>query len=105
MKNLLVLSALTILLSFQSAWAQDVGVIPEESQEPEPPRVTLKLAGAACEVNAVESVALHLKGVLAVDVESKKDHLIVDYDPIKVTPQQVVDAFARQKGCLAHIIK
>lgn len=123
MKRLLLLLlsttlSLMILSIFQefgrvpgTAWAQ-VGGAPETSpvgvieggSEPEPSRVILKLAGAACEVNAVESIALRLKGVVAVDIETKKGHLVVDYDPNKLTAQQVTDTLMRKKGCFAPIV-
>ena len=77
-----------------------VGVVPEE---PESSRVTLKLAGGTCDINAVESTLLRLQGVVGVDIESKKGHLIVDYTSSKLTPQQMVDALARKKGCQALI--
>lgn len=78
-----------------------VQVYPEE---PEYWQATLKLAGASCDVNAAESAVLHLKGVISVDIEAKKDHLLVGYDPQKVSPEQMVDAIGKKKGCNANIV-
>ncbi len=72
--------------------------------EPDIREVTLKLAGSSCDMNSAESAVLHLKGVVAVDVEYKKDHLLVGYDPDKVTPQQMVDAIGKKRGCNAIVV-
>lgn len=85
---------------YQETRAQ-VQVYPEE---PEYWQATLKLAGASCDVNAAESAVLHLKGVISVDIEAKKDHLLVGYDPQKVSPEQMVDAIGKKKGCNANIV-
>lgn len=80
--------------------AEQAGTTPAEP--PELPRVTLQLV-SNCETNSAESAILHMKGVVGVDIESKKGHMIVDYDPAKVTSQQLLDELARQKGCFAKI--
>lgn len=81
-----------------------VGVAPGGPGEPEPSRVALRLGGG-CEVNEVESTLLRMKGVVGVDVESKRGHMVIDYDPIRVTSQQLTDELARKKGCFAPIVK
>lgn len=90
----------SIGLIYNDSGAQ-VQVIPEE---PEFLDVTLKLAGASCDVNAAESAVLHLRGVVSVDIEAKKDHLLVAYDPAKVSPQLMVEAIGRKRGCNANIV-
>lgn len=72
------------------------------STEPAPSRVTLNLV-SGCEINAVESVVLHMKGISGVDVETQKGSLIVDYESYKVNPQQIIDRLAREKGCFARM--
>lgn len=82
-----------------------VQVIPEEPTFDE---VALKLAGAFCDVNAAESAVLHLKGVIMVDIETRKGYLIVGYDPDKVSPEQMVEAVGKKRGkngaCTATVV-
>ena len=116
MKILIVLAALAGALIFfhgpQFAQAQGqgqgqgqevaespVGVVPEGEPEIPTSDAELKLVGSDCDINEAEASLLRLKGVLAVDVEAKKDHLLVGYDPAKVTPGQMVTAIgARMMG-------
>lgn len=97
------------------SWAQsetvpDQALPPEEevgmaAEEDEVSDVTLMLASATCDdINEIESVILHLGGVVEVDIESRRGHLVVSYLPLNVSPQQMVDALARRMGCLAHIV-
>lgn len=105
---ILILVGLIPLVYIEPSAQAQVIVIPPD--DPDFPEVTLKLAGAGCDVNDAESAVLHLKGVLQVDIEAKKDHLFVAYDPAKVSPQQMVDAIGKKKGkkegggCNANIV-
>ena len=68
------------------------------------PKVTLKLVSTECDdINTIESALLHMEGILSVDIESKKGHLIIGYRSGKVTPEQMVDKIARKNGCLGRV--
>lgn len=66
--------------------------------EPEVWEATLKLGGQSCDVNAAESAVLRLKGVVMVDVESRKGYLIVGYDPTRVSPDMMLGAVGKKRG-------
>lgn len=82
--------------------ASGVGSVTEELNEIQPSRATLQLVTPNCEINDVESIILRVQGVFGVDIESKKGHLIIDYDPILTAPQKMIDTLARRRGCLAR---
>ena len=100
-----------------------VGVIPEGEPEPQTSDAELKLVGSDCDINEAEASLLRTKGILAVDVEAIKDHLVVGYDPTKVNPHQMVTAIgarmagtdligrhmggkkAKARGCFAQIVR
>ena len=79
--------------------------------QPDVQDVTLKLSGQSCEANIVnvESALLHLRGVTMVDIEAKKGHVVVGFDPSKVSIPQIVQTVGNQKGadwfCRAQIVK
>ena len=68
--------------------------------QPDVQDVTLKLSGQACEENIVnvESALLHLRGVTTVDIEARKGHVVVGFDPSKVSIPQILQTVANQKG-------
>ena len=68
--------------------------------QPEIQDVTLKLSGQSCEANIVnvESALLHLRGVTTVDIEARKGHVVVGFDPSKVSIPQILQTVANQKG-------
>jgi len=73
--------------------------------------VTLKLGGQACDKHIVdvESALLHLReGVAMVDIEKRKGHLFVGYDPANVSIDQMLNAVASQSGedwfCQAEVV-
>ena len=68
--------------------------------QPDVQDVTLKLSGQSCEANIVnvESALLHLRGVTMVDIEAKKGHVVVGFDPSKVSIPQILQTVANQKG-------
>lgn len=76
--------------------------------EPEIQEVTLKLGGQSCDVNAAESAVLRLKGVVMVDVESRKGYLIVGYDPTRVSLDMMLGAVGKKRGkdwfCMATVV-
>ena len=79
--------------------------------QPEIQDVTLKLSGQSCEANIVnvESALLRLQGVVMVDIEAKKGHVVVGFDASKVSIPQIVQTVGNQKGadwfCRAQIVK
>lgn len=90
------------LLIFALPVPAQVQVIPDE---PEYREVTLKLGGPSCDVNQAESALLRLKGVVEVDIEigKKKSHIVVAYDPEKVSPEVMLQAVGKKKGCAAAV--
>ena len=68
--------------------------------QPDVQDVTLKLSGQSCEANIVnvESALLHLRGVTTVDIEARKGHVVVGFDPSKVSIPQILQTVANQKG-------
>jgi len=46
----------------------------------------------------VESALLHLRGVTTVDIEARKGHVVVGFDPSKVSIPQILQTVANQKG-------
>ena len=81
-------------------------VRPSEVQE-----VTLRLSGQSCDKHIVdvESALLHLRaGVAMVDIEKRKDHLYVGYDPKNVSINQMLSTVASQRGedwfCQAAVV-
>ena len=138
MKLLIILVALAGVLIFfqtpQAARAQGqgqgqgaaespVGVIPEGDSEPQISDADLALVGSDCDINEAEASLLRTKGIVAVNIEAIKDHLLVGYDPAKVTLQQMVAAIrermagtdavgqhmggkkAMSRSCIARIIR
>ena len=79
--------------------------------QPDVQDVTLKLSGQSCEANIVnvESALLRLQGVVMVDIEAKKGHVVVGFDASKVSIPQIVQTVGNQKGadwfCRAQIVK
>lgn len=49
-------------------------------------------------MNAAESAVLRLKGVVMVDVESRKGYLIVGYDPSRISPNMMLGAVEKKRG-------
>lgn len=93
---ILFFSSIYGLFSYKEAGAQsDVLVIPEE---PDIQEVTLELGGQSCDVNRAESAVLHLRGILMVDIELKPGYLIVGYDRLKVTTDDMVLVVGKQSG-------
>ncbi len=81
-------------------------VRPSEVQD-----VTLRLSGQSCDKHIVdvESALLHLRtGVTLVDIEKRKDHLYVGYDPANVSIDQMLSTVASQRGedwfCQAEVV-
>ncbi len=73
--------------------------------------VTLRLSGQSCDKHIVdvESALLHLRtGVTMVDIEKRKDHLYVGYDPANVSIDQMLSIVASQRGedwfCQAEVV-
>jgi len=68
--------------------------------QPDVQDVTLRLSGQACEANivSVESALLRLQGVVMVDIEAKKGHVVVGFDGSKVSIPQILQTVANQKG-------
>jgi len=68
--------------------------------QPDVQDVTLKLSGQSCEANIVnvESALLHLRGVTTVDIEARKGHVVVGFDPSKVSIPQILQTVANQKA-------
>jgi len=73
--------------------------------------VTLRLGGQACDKHIVdvESALLHLReGVAMVDIEKRKGHLFVGYDPANVSIDQMLSTVASQSGedwfCQAQVV-
>ena len=68
--------------------------------QPDIQDVTLRLSGQSCEANIVnvESALLHLRGVTTVDIEARKGHVVVGFDPSKVSIPQILQTVANQKG-------
>ena len=73
--------------------------------------VTLRLSGQSCDKHIVdvESALLHLRtGVTMVDIEKRKDHLYVGYDPKNVSIDQMLSTVASQSGedwfCQAEVV-
>ena len=79
--------------------------------QPDIQDVTLRLSGQSCEANVVnvESALLRLRGVMMVDIEAKKGHVVVGFDASKVSIPQIVQTVGNQKGadwfCRAQIVK
>lgn len=69
---------------------------PDFLEDPTLVQSTLKLVGDGCEINTVESAVLRLPGVVGVDTETKKGHLIVSYSNAKVKPEQMGSAITRR---------
>lgn len=57
--------------------------------------IQLKIMGEDCDINKIESVLLRQNGVVGVDIEKKKDHALVRYDPLKTKPLEISDSVAR----------
>ena len=81
-------------------------VRPSEVQD-----VTLRLSGQSCDKHIVdvESALLHLReGVTMVDIEKRKGHLFVGYDPANVSIDQMLSTVAKQSGedwfCQAQVV-
>ena len=82
--------------------------VPEESKDqsgvlvvPSKPiyeRVNLVLGGQDCNVNKAESAVLHLRGVSQVDIELRKGYLVVWYDYLRLSAQDMVEAVGEKKG-------
>jgi len=92
------------LLGGRAGAQSSVVVIPEE---PDIRAVTLQFGGQSCDVNRAESAVLHLQGVVMVDIESKPDRLVVSYDRITVSIEEMVQAVGKKKGedwfCMASV--
>jgi copper chaperone CopZ len=80
------------------------------AQEPEIQSATLKLGGQSCgeHVVDVEAALLHLRGVVMVDIEARKGHVLVGYDPSKVSVAHMLQAVQKKRGaswyCTAHLV-
>lgn len=74
-------------------------------------QVTLALGGTFCEFYGgdVQTALMKVKGVKAVDLNSKKGHVVVTVDNTKVKPTQLTDAVNAVKGdgwhCKAEVVK
>jgi copper chaperone CopZ len=62
--------------------------------------VTLKLGGPSCadHVERAEAALLKVRGVVMVDIEKKKGHVIVGYDAAKVSVPQLLQAVGKARG-------
>jgi len=84
-------------------------VVKAEAQ-PEIQDVTLKLGGQSCDAHIVkvESALLRIRGVTMVDIERKKGHVFVGYDPSRVSVAQILQTVANQRGkdwyCQAQVM-
>src|SRR5712691_328019 len=67
--------------------------------QPDVQDVTLRLSGQSCEANImnVESALLRLRGVTMVDIEAKKGHVVVGFDPSKVSIPQILQTVGNQR--------
>ena len=104
----IILLILFLFSIFGLIYSETVAQAQVSPEEPNFEEVTVKLAGAFCDVNAAESAVLHLKGVIMVDIETRKGYLIVSYDPEKVSPQQMLEAVGKKTGkdgaCMATVV-
>jgi hypothetical protein len=104
----IILLILFLFSIFGLIYSETVAQAQVSPEEPSFKEVTVKLAGGFCDVNAAESAVLHLKGVIMVDIETRKGYLIVAYDPEKVSPQQMVEAVGKKTGkdgaCTATVV-
>jgi copper chaperone CopZ len=68
--------------------------------EPLVQAVTLQLGGPSCadHIVQVESTLLRVRGVTMVDIEAKKGHVVVGYDPSKVSVPQLLQAVGKARG-------
>ncbi len=79
--------------------------------QPDIQDVTLRLSGQSCEANIVnvESALLRLRGVMMVDIEAKKGHVVVGFDSSKVSIPQILQTVGNQRGadwsCTAQVVK
>jgi copper chaperone CopZ len=62
--------------------------------------VTFQLGGPSCQdhIVQVESALLRVRGVAMVDIEKKKGHVVVGYDPSKVSVPQLLQAAGSARG-------
>ena len=110
------ISALLLILFFLSGICgllyEEAGAQSQVQGQPERPdywEVTLKLGGQSCDVNSAESAVLHLRGgIQMVDIEKRKGYLIVAYDRLKVSPNQMLQAVGKKRGeewfCAATVV-
>lgn len=70
----------------------------------------LQLGGQSCEEHIVEaeSALLRLRGVVMVDIERRKGHFVVGYDPSRVSIAQMLSAIRNRRGtdwfCTAQVV-
>jgi copper chaperone CopZ len=68
--------------------------------EPSLHDVTFKLGGPSCEahVEKVESALLRVRGVAMVDIEKRKGHVVVSFDPSRVSVPELLQAVEKARG-------
>jgi copper chaperone CopZ len=68
--------------------------------EPNIQDVTFKLGGPSCEahVEKVESALLRVRGVAMVDIEKRKGHVVVGFDPSRVSVPELLQAVGKARG-------
>jgi copper chaperone CopZ len=75
---------------------------PEAQRDAEPKLldVTLRLGGPSCEdhIERVEAALLRVRGVATVDIEKRKGHVVVGYDPSRVSVPQLLQAVGSARG-------
>ena len=83
-----------------------IGVIPEMEGGKEFSESTFKLIGKGCDINTVKGAVNALAGVIDLDSETRKGHLIVYYLPNTVNPEGLKGTIgATDQECFVSIVK